>query len=390
MQRAFASAMGFPGPTIEYLDCLASDFEPARSLAVFHRGQVVSTAYSYLLELTVPGAHQIDAACVTAVCVLATHRRRRLLSQMMRQQLGDARDRGETLAVLIASESIIYGRFGYGPSSYLVDLEMDTRDGAYRPDVNLVGDVSFVDRLSWSEVAPSVYDRWRRQYPGAIPRTSSWWRSAAAPPQSETDSFLVHEDPSGAVDGFARYSHHSQWSGGMPAGIVEIRDFVAETRDAASSLWRHVLDIDLVRTVRAPARSVDEPLRWWLANPRALRTTRLADFFWTRILDVPAALSERRYATDLDLVLAVEDPLFDSNSRRFALRAHDDDVSCEPTTSKPDLSMSIADLGSIYLGGVTPSDLARAGRITEVRDGALVQADAAFASSPKPWSATTF
>src|SRR4051812_7108099 len=89
-------------------------FEPDRSLAVFDGGSIVATAGALSFELTLPGLTSIPVAGVSYVGVLPTHRRRGLLRRMMRRQLDDVYRRGEALAVLTASESAIYGRFGYG------------------------------------------------------------------------------------------------------------------------------------------------------------------------------------------------------------------------------------------------------------------------------------
>src|SRR4051812_37276522 len=84
--------------------------EPERSLAWFDGDRIVATAAVYPRELTVPGA-MVRCAAVTAVGVVPTHRRRGLLTQMMRRQLADVRDRGEAVAILWPSEGPIYGRF---------------------------------------------------------------------------------------------------------------------------------------------------------------------------------------------------------------------------------------------------------------------------------------
>src|SRR5438445_13016121 len=130
-QRTFMRAMGFGPPSDAYIERWQPETKTERTLAAFDRDQIVGTTYSYLFELTVPGGAQIDAAGVTAVGVLATHRRRGIVSELMARQLAEARDRGEPLAILVASESVIYGRFGYGISSYLFDFEIDTHDGAF-------------------------------------------------------------------------------------------------------------------------------------------------------------------------------------------------------------------------------------------------------------------
>lgn len=388
--RTFFRAMSFPPPEEEATERMRADFRPERSLAVFDRDQIVASADSYLFELTVPGGAQLDVAGVTRVGVLATHRRRGLLSRLMHRQLAEAKERGEPLAVLIASESVIYGRFGYGASSYLADVEIDTRYREYRRGVDVSGTVSFVDEESADKVFPEVYERWRKAQPGAIPRTEAWWAALRADRKPGHEVYAVHEDPAGNVDGYVRYRVNSKWDAGLAASVAEEQDLIALTPDASCALWRHLLDVDLVRTVKAWARPMDEPVRWWLANPRALRVTRVGDLFWTRLLDVPASLGARRYRADGELVLEVDDPMFPDNSGRYVLRIDRGRGVCERTSGPADLALSVTELGGIYLGGVRPSDLAAAGRIHELTDGALARADAAFSSAPLPWSATWF
>lgn len=388
--RTFFRAMSFPPPGDEWFERVRPDLRPERTLAAFDRDQIVGCADSYLFELTVPGGAQIDVAGVTRVGVLATHRRRGLLTQLMNRQLSEARERGEAMAILVASESAIYGRFGYGASSHLVDLEVDTRYRDLRSDAPSAGIVTFVDEDTADKVFPEVHERWRKRQPGAIPRSEAWWTNAHADRKPGHEVLAIHEDDSGAVDGYVRYKVSSKWDRGLAASVVDVQDLIAETSDASCALWRHLLDVDLVRTVRAGARPVDEPIRWWMANPRALTVTRSGDFFWTRLLDIPKSLEARRYRLDGEIVLDVHDPLFDDNTGRYALRIDGGAATCEATSAPADLALSIAELGSLYLGGVRASDLARAGRMRELTDGALETADAAFSSAPQPWSATWF
>lgn len=48
----------------------------------------------------------------------------------------------------------------------------------------------------------------------------------------------------------------------------------AVTDEAYRALWELLLDFDLTRRVAAVTRPADEPLRWMLADPRAMRVTR--------------------------------------------------------------------------------------------------------------------
>src|SRR5207244_5770224 len=78
--------------------------------------------FSY--EITVPGG-ALPCGGVTRVGVLSTHRRRGLLTAMMRRQLDDMHERGEPLAALYASEAPIYGRFGYRLATYQAAVEIE-------------------------------------------------------------------------------------------------------------------------------------------------------------------------------------------------------------------------------------------------------------------------
>ena len=77
--------------------------EPDRSLAWFDDGRIVAATSIYTRHVTVPGA-VVPCAAVTAVGVVPTHRRRGLLTAMMRRQLEDVRARGEAVAILWSSE----------------------------------------------------------------------------------------------------------------------------------------------------------------------------------------------------------------------------------------------------------------------------------------------
>ncbi|CAM5252473.1 N-acetyltransferase Eis [Streptomyces tendae] len=89
-------------------------------------GAWVGTAGAFAFRMTVPGGARVAAAGVTMVSVAATHRRRGVLTSMMRRQLDDVRAWGEPLAVLTASEPAIYGRFGYGAATFALNAEIDT------------------------------------------------------------------------------------------------------------------------------------------------------------------------------------------------------------------------------------------------------------------------
>ena len=105
-------------------------FEFDRTLAAWDGAAPVGVTSIYSFQLSVPGQEVLPAAGVTFVAVLPTHRRRGVLNSLMRRQLADVRDRAEPLAVLWASESVIYSRYGYGSASGILSYTFRRGEGA--------------------------------------------------------------------------------------------------------------------------------------------------------------------------------------------------------------------------------------------------------------------
>jgi predicted N-acetyltransferase YhbS len=143
---------------------LVTEFD--RTIGGFDRGQIVSTAGAFTFELTLPGLATIPVAGVTAVSVAPTHRRQGILRKMMTHQLDDVVARGEPVAILTASESIIYGRFGYGLATFQAYYDIDKNRSAFRTDLSSTGRVQLVDAATAAKVIPDVADRSRRAQPG--------------------------------------------------------------------------------------------------------------------------------------------------------------------------------------------------------------------------------
>ncbi len=386
-QVHFRRILGFgAAPTEAELERDAKSWDLSRSLATIDNGQIVGSTHSYLFDFALPGGASVEAAGVTGVAVQTTHRRQGIVSDLMRRQLAEAADRGEPVAILVASEGAIYRRFGYGIGTWAIDVEVDTRETRGFTGPNPPGIVKVVDEAIADDLFPAIHERSRVMAPGGITRPKSWWESIAADRKAGTETHVIYESESGSQDGFARYKIGSNWEAGIPQHKLAVHEMMSCTPEAAAALWKYMLSADLVRTVDAWNRPVDEPLRWWLANPRALRVKGLRDHIWVRPLDVASLLGARRYSDDVDVVLEVVDDFGGHASGRYALVASDGAAECSRTDRPGDLVMHVSDLGSILLGGVSLVELHAAGRIDETKTGSLKRADDAFRWSPQPWS----
>ncbi|MET8170448.1 GNAT family N-acetyltransferase [Streptomyces sp. NPDC005329] len=371
-----------------------SALEPDRNLlAETADGRPVGTAGAYSFELTLPGEIIVPAAGVTAVGVLPTHRRQGVLSAMMRHQLTELRARGEFLSVLLASEALIYRRFGYGPATYTRRLTVPrhkaalalprARGTAATPAADSdtgsdTGTVELLRRAECGEILEEVYDRYRRAQPGALSRPHRWWaRRAGQPPISPAPRHVaVHRDADGVPDGYACYSIGER-------DTLTVDETIACDDAVFTALARFVLGHDLVTEVVFKHFPPEHPLRWQFADFRAGQVSDDTDWLWVRLLDVPRALTARGWCTDGELVLDVDDPFLGEHGR-YLLTVRDGKADCVPTGREPDLSLDMSDLGSVYLGGTAPSTLVRAGHVRAHRPGAAALADALFRAERPP------
>lgn len=390
-QAAFGGGM----PDDDSLADLRKALAPDRTRAVFEGGRMVASSASLPFELTLPGLTTVAASGITMVGVLPTHRRRGLLTAMMGALLDDAARRGEPVSILLASESLIYGRFGFGLASSHTWVELARRHGALLPTAPSAGRVTLVDKVEAAKVLPGVLDRARRCRPGDVTRPGAWWDGLFRDPEKNRNGggpafYAVHESPGGEADGYAVYRVKHNWDDGSPSGRLMVVEIVGVDGAAEADLWRYLCSVDLVEVLEIDNRPVDDPLRWMLVDPRRLVVKGCADWLWVRVLDVEAALSARRYATAGRVVLEVADAFRPGAGGRFELEGGPDGAACRRTDAGADLALSAEELGALYLGGVGASTLAAAGRLVERTDGALARAGAMFTSDPAPFCRTHF
>jgi predicted acetyltransferase len=388
---AAESAFGHQ-PRPEELELWRKVFEFERSLAAFEAGTIVATAGAESLHVTVPGG-KLPMAGVTAVTVRPTHRRRGLLTMLMRRQLDDVRDTGEPLAGLWASEGAIYQRFGYGLSTLVGRFEIDRQRTAFARPVQWEGSVRQIHKDEAMALFPSVHERVVERYPGMFDRTKAHWEHDFADLEHDRDGasplfFAVYESTQG-IEGYVAYRVKMDWPEGIPSNTVHVRELMHTTSQSYAALWRFCFDMDLVGTIESWGRPAEEPLLHVLAHPRALRF-RIGDALWLRLVDLPAALAQRRYATEGSVTFEVRDSFCPWNEGRFELDGGPQGGQCRPTKKDPGLIADAADLAAAYLGGTRFRTLQRASRLVEIEPGTLERADAMFTWDPPPWCPQVF
>jgi predicted acetyltransferase len=190
-------------------------------------------------------------------------------------------------------------------------------------------------------------------------RSSAWWqtRTLIDPPWRRGaggDLQCAVIESEGRPTAYALYRMNWAFERGLQSGSVAVIEAIGQSPESTRAIWRYLLDIDWMARVRASLLPLDHPLLFLLAEPRRLGFS-LRDGVWVRLLDVKAALSARSYRPLGCVIIEVID-----------------------------------EFGSVYLGGFTWTQLARALRVQELSPSAAAQADALFQTSTAPWCPEIF
>jgi predicted acetyltransferase len=373
----------------ERMQRFADQMTLERMHAAWSDGTVAGGAGAFDFNLTVPGG-DLRTAGVTVVGVLPTHRRRGVLRALMRAQLDDAYERGELLAALWASEETIYGRFGYGLASFCGEITLAHEHNSFAQPFEPQGTLRLIDADEALEAIPPVFERIRPEWPGMFSRNRLWWENREiADPEERRDGAgpkrWVAYERDGSLEGYAVYRHKPGFEAGTTNAELRVLEAFGTTPEALRDVWAYLLAIDWIATTKSFLLPPDHALFMLLATPRRARY-RMGDGLWVRVLDVGAALSGRVYQGDEPIVFEVADEFCPWNEGRWKLEGG----RAERTKDDPDLRLPVQSLGSALLGGVSFASLRRAGRLAELKDGAIAHGDSLFRWDRHPWCPEIF
>ncbi len=353
--------------------------EMDRTFGAFDGHDVVGTTTTRTSAMTIPGG-DARLGFMDDVTVLPTHRRRGIMTRMMRAQLDQMRERGEPLAALSASESLIYERFGFGTATWYHRWKIDRRHTAMKIPPSGGGNLRFISADVAREEWPKLHAKARKGRVGMVKYSEGYWRAALWDFENQRD-------------GATEFFHVAYMRGDRVAGLCSYRRrerailvpfLLGEDAEVEAELWKYCFGIDLILEIQAWPCATDDPVIWRLEDPRRLERS-LGDHMWLRLVDVKEALSVRRYAESANLTFRVRDEFCPWNDGVYLLDAGADGAECARIRREPQIELGVSDLGAAYLGGVTFSTLARAGRVEERKSGALTLADSVFKTERHPW-----
>lgn len=370
--------------------------DPERTHLATDDGRPAGSARWFPTTLSTPGG-QVEAAAVTSVAVLPTHRRRGHLRRLMEAQLDQVASEGRSVAVLVAAEWGIYGRFGYGPATEACTWEVDTATAEITAPES--GAVELLDDASAVRAdLESVHDAMGTRRPGVITRDPLLWdviAGIAPPPHDDPHpgrrrTAVWRPAPGAAPDGVVRYRVEDRWDRNRPRGTATVDELFARSSQAERELWRHLCSLDWVATVRAGGRAVDEPLPLWLRDGRAAAQLDRFDHVWARVLDLPAALRARLAGSTGAVTVEVLDAMGRAEGRWHLSGGVGEPVEADPTDRPADVTLPVAALGALYLGGHSAVRLRDAGWLDEHTGGAARTLGAVLGWPVAPWVPTSF
>ena len=346
------------------------DWSRARGVEVLDgadAGALAGVHGSYAYDMRVPGGGVVPTSGLTIVSVHPAHRRRGILRSMIADHFARSRARGEHVSSLIAAETAIYQRFGYAlpaPSArIMLQSGMELRDVPGASDLAIRLETASLERHG--SLVRAVLARDTR--PGAHATVSDpLLADQFTDPESQRGKnellriALVTDGDGPAA--FALFQRTLDWGTNGPNGTGTVRSWSAATPAAAHRLWSAMTSFDLLRELQVDSVALDDHIMLLADDPRALKARHI-DKVWIRVLDVPGALTARTYSADLDVRIAIDDPLVGVNDCTWHVTIRDGVASVTVTTGPADLRLDMRTLSAIYLGGVTLTQLALTGLV---------------------------
>ena len=204
--------------------------ERDRGVGVFDGERMVGGGAIIGRSVTLPGGAVVPFAGISAIAVASDYRRRGVLTRVMREQLHGLHEQGaEPFAVLWASESRIYRRFGYAEASQVGIVRL-TKGEEFRPGIELSADP--IREMSTAHARPLLEEIYAKALPnrtGRLSRAALEWDERLLDEPDDRDGmsalrFAVHPE------GYAIYRVKDGRDERGRAGKLTVDEVVSTTR----------------------------------------------------------------------------------------------------------------------------------------------------------------
>jgi predicted acetyltransferase len=363
-------------------------------LALFVDGEMRAAMLLHNMGLWFGGA-VVATGGLSGVATPPQHRRQGLVGRLLAVELEEMRAAKQPLCALYPFYFPFYKRFGWAHVSdsviYTIPVErlpVARMEGTWRP-LRVATDprpkdapapeIAEADRA----ILRSLYERWARSRNGLVARDDQWWRATLG--RSEQNIFLWL-DPAGEPRAYLRYSFKQ--TGEWDRQLI-VREMVALDLTAQRAAWAFIRNHDSQASEVVVREPEDSRLLTMLADPRV--KIAIEPGFMLRMVDVAAALTERRYAPGArgQVTLEVLEGLTDSAPHVYRLEIADGAGEARAAAAAPQARLDQQTLSQLYAGYMSASQAAGLGLITDADSRALALLDAALAG-PKPFMSDFF
>ena len=334
------------------------------AFGAFYRGRLVGTVGLRHLTLTMPGGGRLRVVGIGQGGVLPDFTRRGVLKELMKAALRYAKDIGAALSIATTTGWGLYGRYGYGPATMSADYVIPGSPEVV--DIEEALNCEFELSPLKDEVVPWLVEAHgrSRHRPGAVLRTSGYWRFRCAilgagrsfdlsdRRQTYTNAFVVRCLEGTQQTGAALYEIRESGHGSHSVRSLTVHDLMAESAGAEANLWRYLLGIDLVDEISVPHSPIDLSPRWILRDGRLMRCIGLKDHMWIRVIDIDRCLEARTFVpTPYRMTVRIVDPLDLTSTSLLKIGPSGVRV-CNTESDGSDslLTITVGDLGSLLMG----------------------------------------
>ncbi len=303
------------------------------------------------------GGVTLPTAGIAGVTVAAEHRGRGALTPLFDTMLRAAKDRGAVLSTLFPTASRIYRRFGYEVVAELATVSVPTATlASTRPTPSTT-----TRRATEADVPAvrAVYEAWALEQNGPLTRRGPSFPATAADYLAGFTGVTVAEDSTGIVG----YVSWGRGPGYGDSARLAVTDLVARTPEAHRALLAVLGSFASVTPTTRIDTSGDDLARLFI--PSLHWQVEHASPYMLKVLDVPLALSARRYPPGFtaDLSFAVAGDVLAENNASYVLRVADGSGDCEPGADT-DRTLTPAGLALLYAGAQSGANLRSAGQLT--------------------------
>jgi len=329
-------------------------------LCAFVDGNMVATFATIPFTMRLNG-RGVRVGGVSSVGTLPEFRRRGIMRDLLNRAIGDMKERGQTIAVLWASQAAIYQRYHFSQATQGLRYTLDPRDIRFAVGNRPRGHCQRHSPEEGFPIVRQLYIDFVAPRTGYLHRSRELWHNntLAENPGDGPVHVAVYYDTQGQPRAYMVYTvRHERVADAARPQEMTIRDMAWLDQEAYLGLWEFVARHDLVGRVRVLHAPSDDPAQELFEEPRLLYPQPV-EGIWMRMVDVAGALEARGYTTSGHLTLEVAgDERAPWNNGVFLLEASPEGARATRTQGEAQVRLHVKAMASLYSGFRSARELA--------------------------------